>query len=60
MTRNRSLLFIRMHRPLPPNIAYPEANFWNEAQAAFLAEAIAEDSDWCALVDKLDCLLREH
>lgn len=51
-------VFIRMHQPLPPNISLPEANFWNEAQAAFLAEAVAEDSDWCALVDKLDCLLR--
>ncbi len=51
-------VFIRMHQPLPSNISLPEANFWNEAQATFLAEAIEEDSDWCALVDKLDCLLR--
>jgi Protein of unknown function (DUF2789) len=53
-------VFIRMHRPLPPNISLPKANFWNKTQAAFLAEAIADDSDWCALVDKLDCLLREQ
>jgi Protein of unknown function (DUF2789) len=52
-------MFIIKHRPLPPNIPLPKAYFWNEAQAAFLAEAIANDSDWCALVDKLDCLLRE-
>jgi Protein of unknown function (DUF2789) len=51
-------VFIRMHRPLPQNISLPEANFWNEAQAAFLTEAIEDDSDWCELVDKLDCLLR--
>ena len=50
--------FIEKHKPLPPDIALSEANFWNEAQAAFLAEAVAEDSDWCELVDELDCLLR--
>ena len=50
--------FIEKHRPLPPDIALSEADFWNEAQAAFLAEAVAEDSDWCELVDELDCLLR--
>jgi Protein of unknown function (DUF2789) len=52
-------IFTRTHRPLPPNISLPEANFWNEAQATFLTEAIEDDSDWCELVDKLDCLLRE-
>jgi Protein of unknown function (DUF2789) len=50
--------FIEFHRPLPSDIALPKACFWNEAQAAFLTEAIEEDSDWCELVDKLDCLLR--
>ena len=52
--------FIKKHRPLPRFIPLSEANFWNEAQAAFLAEAVAEDSDWCALVDELDCSLREN
>ncbi|WP_411728095.1 DUF2789 domain-containing protein [Methyloglobulus sp.] len=52
-------VFIEKHRPLPRNIALSEADFWSEAQAAFLAEAIEEDSDWCALVDELDSLLRE-
>jgi hypothetical protein len=37
-----------------------EANFWNEAQATFLAEAKADDSDWCESVDKLDSLLRQY
>jgi hypothetical protein len=50
--------FIEEHKPLPPAIMLSEADFWNEAQAAFLAEAVAEDSDWCELVDELDCLLR--
>jgi len=52
--------FIEKHKPLPRFIALSEAGFWNEAQAAFLAEAVAEDSDWCELVDELDCLLREN
>jgi Protein of unknown function (DUF2789) len=52
--------FIEKHRPLPRNIPLPEANFWNAAQASFLSEAIENDSDWCALVDELDSLLREN
>lgn len=52
--------FIEKHSPLPRNIALSEADFWNEAQAAFLSEAIEENSDWCELVDELDCLLREN
>ena len=52
--------FIEKNRPLPPNIVLSKADFWNETQAAFLAEAVAEDSDWCELVDELDCLLREN
>jgi Protein of unknown function (DUF2789) len=53
-------VFIELHRPLPSDIALPKAYFWNEAQAAFLAEAIEDDSDWCSLVDELDCLLRRE
>jgi hypothetical protein len=51
--------FVVNHRPLPRHIALPEADFWNSTQAAFLAEAIESDSDWCALADELDSLLRE-
>jgi Protein of unknown function (DUF2789) len=51
--------FIEKHRPLSHIIALSEADFWSVAQAAFLAEAIQEDSDWCVLVDELDSLLRE-
>jgi hypothetical protein len=52
--------FIEKHRSLPSNIALSEADFWNQTQSVFLAEAVAEDSDWCELVDELDCLLREN
>ncbi|MCH9691216.1 MAG: DUF2789 domain-containing protein [Gammaproteobacteria bacterium] len=34
------------------------ADFWSEVQRSFLFEAIAEDSDWCEVVDELDALLR--
>ncbi|MEQ1635580.1 MAG: DUF2789 domain-containing protein [Methylococcales bacterium] len=50
--------FIERYKPLPSDVSLPEASFWNEAQAVFLNEAKAEDSDWCELVDTLDCLLR--
>lgn len=51
--------FIEKHKPLPAHIILHEAYFWNDAQVAFLIEAIEEDSDWCEFVDQLDCLLRE-
>ncbi|MCG8391532.1 MAG: DUF2789 domain-containing protein [Pseudomonadales bacterium] len=35
-----------------------QAPFWNEAQSAFLAEAIREDADWAEAVDSLSALLR--
>ena len=52
--------FIEKHRPLPSDITLSEADFWNETQSVFLAEAVEDDSDWCELVDELDCLLREN
>lgn len=50
--------FIGSHRHLSNGIFLHEADFWNQAQATFLAEAIEQDSDWCVLVDRLDTLLR--
>lgn len=51
--------FVERHRPLADTIPLTEAEFWNKAQATFLAEAKDDDSDWCESVDKLDALLRE-
>tara|TARA_B100000809_G_C15127836_1_gene527048 strand:+ start:561 stop:794 length:234 start_codon:yes stop_codon:yes gene_type:complete len=34
------------------------ADFWTEAQAAFLQEALDEDADWTEIVDQLDARLR--
>jgi hypothetical protein len=35
-----------------------DADFWTEAQAAFLVEALEEDADWAEIVDQLDARLR--
>jgi hypothetical protein len=50
--------FIRDHHPLAPVVALPDAGFWTQSQAAFLREAIEDDSDWCEVVDELDSRLR--
>lgn len=53
--------FIDQHRnKLPPAVALPDADFWTPAQAAFLRDAIQEDSDWCEVVDELDSRLRRN
>lgn len=35
-----------------------ELPFWSSSQAEFLGMALAEDADWCEVVDQLDALLR--
>jgi hypothetical protein len=34
-----------------------EADFWNNAQADFLKQAIDEDADWAEIVDHLNLML---
>lgn len=50
--------FIRTHKPIPfgPLHAAP---CWNKAQAALLKQAVDDDSDWAAVADQLDALLRK-
>ncbi|MDG1581509.1 DUF2789 domain-containing protein [Pseudomonas sp. GOM6] len=48
--------FLREHR-LAEGQALPKAAFWNKAQAQFLSEALAEDSDWAEVTDELAVLL---
>ena len=48
--------FLREHR-LAKGQALPKAPFWNKAQAQFLSEALADDSDWAELADELAVLL---
>ena len=50
--------FIAEHRLNHAAGPLAAAPFWTPAQAAFLAEAIEQDSDWCEAVDELDRLLR--
>ncbi len=51
--------FITRHRPLTPELRLADAPCWNETQARFLREAIAQDADWAELVDQLDLALRQ-
>ncbi len=51
--------FLIEHAPLAGNIKLPDAKFWSPAQAAFLREALLEDSDWAELVDQLSEALRD-
>ena len=44
--------FVAAH-PLPAGVPLANASFWSPAQAAFLAQAIAEDADWAEAVDAL-------
>jgi hypothetical protein len=50
--------FIRTHRLFSQDIRLDQATFWTPVQAAFLREAIDEDSDWSEVVDELNTRLR--
>jgi hypothetical protein len=50
--------FIEQHKPLSQSQKLHQADFWNQAQADFLQQAIADDADWADAVDHLDSLLR--
>ena len=49
--------FFSSHQ-LDPGTRLVDADFWTEAQAAFLIEALEEDADWTEIVDQLDARLR--
>ncbi len=50
--------FVKSHKPIPGPVPIHAAEFWTDAQAAFLQEAVAEDADWAEVVDHLDAMLR--
>ena len=50
--------FILEHKPLPADIRLSEAPFWSAAQARFLRDGIAADSDWAEVIDDLDTRFR--
>ena len=41
------------HNRLPKGVSLCKATFWNPAQAQFLAQALADDSDWAEAADAL-------
>ena len=51
--------FIASHFPLSSDYRLPDAPFWSPTQAAFLREAILQDSDWVVMIDQLSVSLRE-
>ena len=50
--------FLAAHKPLAGSIKLADAPFWTPAQAAFLYEALQDDSDWSELADQLNTALR--
>ncbi|GLX81153.1 DUF2789 family protein [Thalassotalea eurytherma] len=50
--------FIEQNRGIADEVVIYEATIWNSAQASFLQEALAQDSDWAEIVDSLDAQLR--
>ena len=52
--------FVQSHRPLPCEARLPEADFWSDAQRAFLKEKLKDDSDWAIVIDDLNTRLHEH
>ncbi|MEX0614426.1 MAG: DUF2789 domain-containing protein [Methylophaga sp.] len=49
--------FVDIYR-LQDHEAIENAPFWTPAQAAFISECLAEDSDWAEVVDQLSTQLR--
>lgn len=50
--------FIAQHKSVSRATPLSELTFWSPSQAEFLRMAVAEDADWCEVVDQLDALLR--
>lgn len=48
--------FIATHQ-LPAHTLLARASFWTPAQAAFIREALLQDSDWSQVADKLSARL---
>lgn len=48
--------FTKTHQ-LPAEVILPDADFWTEAQSAFLREHWHQDDDWIVIVDQLNQLL---
>ena len=51
--------FIARHGQLPGGTPLHEARFWSPSQAAFLREAMVQDSTWAPVVDELNTKLHQ-
>ncbi len=49
--------FVSNHK-LSASVQLADAPFWTESQKHFIQESLAEDADWCELIDILDAQLR--
>lgn len=51
--------FIRENAPIPADQPIYEASCFTDAQAAFLAQGLDEDSDWTEVIDTLHSALSD-
>jgi len=51
--------FIQSHQ-LSSQQRIENADFWSTSQAAFIKEAISDDTEWAEVVDHLDAGLHHH
>nr|WP_136249452.1 DUF2789 family protein [Ningiella ruwaisensis] len=49
--------FIKQHKGLNETTYSHRAPYWNDAQVAFLKEALIEDAAWAEVIDKLNARL---
>ena len=49
--------FVVEHGSMPDGARLADAQFWSEAQARFLRQAILEDADWAHVIDELNLML---
>jgi hypothetical protein len=50
--------FLARHTTMAVGMRLPDAPYWTPAQAQFLRESLAQDSDWSDLVDQLSKALQ--
>lgn len=51
--------FIQDNAPIPKDQPIYEASCFNDAQAAFLAQGLDEDSDWTDVIDTLHAAMSD-
>lgn len=51
--------FIERHKPISNHQKLQELPFFSSHQQDFLRQARENDADWSAVIDDLDCLIRQ-